>query len=394
MPSSAWFVSSMSSQAFWSGGKSAAAAATGASNEVSGLGTDEVIMQVASLLQTCLKVSGIKSGKAPTGWPQELDLDAHQDQTRRRHRCISFALTVLKRLQEASTQLAALRSSSRNSSSSSSSSSVQQAPCYAAPALLQLAGGCITTLQQALAGALQDGDFERQHLIAKFLRHIDQQPPQNRRWLQQLLQLRLTQGEPHVTTPMLEAALLDTLQHVVLLGQQLQQLLLPGNKKAAAAALQGLQEKQQQLQQALRAALWRLSEAQDLEQQFLEWLQRLMESSSSSSGYAELQWHSTQKDAAIADLASKQPTAAYTVDGNARAAQQNEGWQTMPVGLATQLVGPQLLLQLREFGCALWSALPQQNCCNNAACTNLGSISEAKLVSAKGSRCSKCQVAR
>jgi hypothetical protein len=238
--------------------------------------------------------------------------------------------------------------------------------------------------------------LQQQHFMDNFLPTIDQQPPQARRWLQELLQLRLSQGEPHVCTPVLAGALYDTVQHVALLGQQLQHLLLPGNKKAAAAALQGLQEKQQQLKQALTAALWRLRKAQDIEQQFLQQLQRLADSSSSSCSISLeiLHMHTTQKDAAIADLANKQPPAAYTVYADARAAQQDEGQQTLPVGVATQLVGPQLLLQLREFGCALWSALPQPSCCNNAACTNLGSISEAKLVSAKGSRCSKCQVAR
>jgi hypothetical protein len=123
MPSSAWLVSSISSPVFWSGGESAAAAAAGASRGQSSIETDEVIVQVAALLQTCLKVSGIKSGNSPAGWLERTDLDQHQVQTQHHHHCISFALTVLKRLQEASIQLAALRSSSSSSSSSRSSSS-------------------------------------------------------------------------------------------------------------------------------------------------------------------------------------------------------------------------------------------------------------------------------
>jgi hypothetical protein len=66
----------------------------------------------------------------------------------------------------------------------------------------------------------------------------------------------------------------------------------------------------------------------------------------------------------------------------------------LAVDLASGLVGEQLLRQLCQFGAALWAALPQPICCNNAACSSLGSISEAKLVARKGSRCSKCQVAR
>jgi hypothetical protein len=142
-----------------------------------------------------------------------------------------------------------------------------------------------------------------------------------------------------------------------------QQLLLPGKKEAAAAALQGLQEKQQQLQQALRAALWRLSEAH-------------------------------KQDVDTADLVDKQPPESFDASTIDSAQRQGEVVQTLHVEAAAQLVGPKLLKLLREFCCALWSVLPQPCCCNNPACANLGSISEAKLVSAKGSRCSKCQVAR
>jgi hypothetical protein len=57
-------------------------------------------------------------------------------------------------------------------------------------------------------------------------------------------------------------------------------------------------------------------------------------------------------------------------------------------------VGTELPQQLQQFGSALWSSLPQPRCCNNAACANLGSISEAKLVAGRTSKCSKCKAAK
>jgi hypothetical protein len=67
---------------------------------------------------------------------------------------------------------------------------------------------------------------------------------------------------------------------------------------------------------------------------------------------------------------------------------------SVSAGTAAALLGAGLPAQLHAFGIALWSALPQPRCCNNAACTNLASVSEAKLVAGKASRCSKCKVAK
>jgi hypothetical protein len=263
----------------------------------------------------------------------------------------------------------ALRSGSSSSSSSSSAEgSAHSAPCSAAAALLQVAGACLTLIQQSLGSLLQDS--ERQHQqIAEALRlqfelSCYSSLEEKADLLQQHLQ-RLQQGDPHIDNSLLVDVLQQILQHVVLLGRQLQRLLLPGNRKAAAAALHGLQEKQQQLQQLLRAALWRLSRAQDQDVQF-------------------------------AELIFQEPPESFEATAVDHAEQQGQAaeLQAMLPEVAAMLVGPRLLLQLSDFGCALWSALPQPHCCNNVACINFGSISEAKLVSGKGSRCSKCQVAR
>jgi PAS domain-containing protein len=312
IPISAWFVSCVSSPMFWSGGESAAAEQL---SEDLTSESDEVIAQVASLLQTCLKISGFKSGKAPSSGDSTRDLDEHEVQAQHHHRCINFALSVLQRLQEASVQLAALRSGGNSSSSSSSVQQAQQVPCYAAPALLHLAGVCLILLEPSTTGLLQAGDLQHQQLM-----NIVQQQPSHllpqatAAWLQQQQQLMLVVGN----------ALYHGLQHVALLGRQLQQLLLPGKEKAAAAALQGLQEKQQQLQQSLRSAVWRLNRADEIVRQHSQQLQRLALDSSSSSSTVELfQGLITQWNAATQDLVGRQPPGLCNTGAAEHAKQQS-----------------------------------------------------------------------
>uniref|UniRef100_A0A383VPY6 phytol kinase n=1 Tax=Tetradesmus obliquus TaxID=3088 RepID=A0A383VPY6_TETOB len=56
--------------------------------------------------------------------------------------------------------------------------------------------------------------------------------------------------------------------------------------------------------------------------------------------------------------------------------------------------GEQLLAQLRAVGAAVAAALPVGWACNNAACTNLGKLSELQLVSGRGKVCSGCRQVR
>jgi hypothetical protein len=331
----------------------------------------------------------MKSGEAPSGaLSNKLEQASNAG---RHHRIHKFAVSILQQLREASVQLAALRSSSSSSSSqkekssskkgsssrqsSSSSRPAQAAPTYAAPALLQLAGASLIIIAQALAGVLQVGDLQQQE------------------------QQQQAQGTPCIAVGLLADHLFQCLEHVTLFGSQLQQLELPGKKKLAAAALQDLQEQQQQLQQALTAALWRLGRVCDSAQAHDQQVERHLAASSSSSSSnvcAVLQHHIAQWHAEAEQLASQNPPEAFTAAATAGDVhlQEDCDYGFLPAELTAQLLGARLSQQLQGFGSSLWSALPQRRCCNNAACTNLGSVSEAKLVSAKGSRCSKCQVAR
>jgi hypothetical protein len=308
-----------------------------------------------------------------------------------------------------SEQLAAVRSASRSktgrgntqknsSSSSSSSSSGTQASSYAAPALLQLAWVSLLVSERALAGLLQVADTQQQQQqqCEGFLQWLDD--CQYYKVVTQQQTLPLPQDKPYVFTGHLAACLFYHWKQVKLLGDQLQQLVLPGKKKVAAAALQSLQEQQQQLQQALRTAVWRLDAAYGFHSK--RWRhpqQHLAGSSSSRSSSTDItlvQHCAAEQDAALKELADKQPPETYEPPADDRHKQALEGRQVMLAELAAEFINPQLLPLIRGFGSALWSALPQPCCCNNWACANLGSISEAKLVSAKGRRCSKCQVAR
>jgi hypothetical protein len=188
--------------------------------------------------------------------------------------------------------------------------------------------------------------------------------------------------------------LYNMLMSVYWLRPQLQQLLLPGDPRKAAAALQGLQEQHQQLQQALGSALWRLNKAADIitdlsSSQQQQQQQQQQDTRSSSSG---CQVNDSGCAARLQELASTQHTVPLCND-DIHPARHEHGVALTPAQAAA-LVGAELPQQLQQFGSALWSALPQPRCCNNAACANLGSISEAKLVPAKGNRCSKCKAAR
>jgi hypothetical protein len=239
----------------------------------------------------------------------------------------------------------------------------------------------------------------------------------------------------------LAQSLFGCLGHMHWLRPQLQQLLLPGNPRKAAAALQGLQEQQQQLQQALEAALWRFRKlaetmnygSSEQQQQMLEvqkaavlLMKQFVSYKSSNLGSAAATaavGSNGQSDQAVlprqalADSSSsssschstsREGVSVPTVDIDAVVSLKPEG----PLGLAdldpakllfvhpaaaataAALIGSELPQQLQQFGSALWSAQPQLRCCNNAACANLGSISEAKLVAGMASRCSKCKAAK
>jgi hypothetical protein len=124
IPSSAWFSSSISSARFWW----AAEPATGQSNAEADTKSEEVVMQVASFLHTCLKATGMKTGKPCTplipGSPYAAGSLLPVDQ--QHYRSLDFLLSILKQLQESSLQLAALPSSTTTNTSSSSSSSKKE----------------------------------------------------------------------------------------------------------------------------------------------------------------------------------------------------------------------------------------------------------------------------
>jgi hypothetical protein len=390
LPSSSWFISSMSSLGFWSGAESAAAgqgssssSSTGSASAAAAAGSDELVLQLASLLHTCLKITGAKSGKAPVTIPDKPGTASKAEQ---QHRTVLFSLSVLQRLQEASTQLATQCNSSSNSSSSSSLS--LQASSFVAPAFLQLAGVNLQVIKQVLTDLLQFGDD---------MQLVDASQQQQQQQQQQPNKL-------HVSNRLLADVLSQCLQHVQWLGVQLQQLLLPGKPDKAAAALQDLQEQQQQLQQELVAAIWRLDQAFESAKSGGQEHARSARAVAAQVGISRTTdlslnvplVHALHHTDALWQLTGKEPDAKYDA---AAAAQQShfthyDCYYMLAADLASGLVSKQLLRQLRQFGSALWAALPQPHCCNNAGCSSLGSISEAKLVARKGSRCSKCQVAR
>jgi hypothetical protein len=183
---------------------------------------------------------------------------------------------------------------------------------------------------------------------------------------------------------------------------QLQQLLLPGDVRKAAAALQELQEQQHHLRQALETALWRLKKAAvliancQIGRELQQWQQQ--HGSTNSIGYGHCFGRSIicegecTADVNLVELASSRPEASPRLADLDSTQMPIDG--SLKAETAAALVGTELPQQLQQFGSALWSALPQPRCCNNAACANLGSISEAKLVAGRTSRCSKCKAAK
>jgi hypothetical protein len=355
------------------------------------------VLQLTSLLHTCLKITGAKTGKAPV--PMFPDQPGEASRAQQQCRNMHFALDILQRLQEATAQLAARCSSSSSSGTkvinsskksapstgSSSSRAMQQASSsYAAFAFLHVAGVNLQIIEQAVACQLQVGDLSQQQLCAILS--------------PQLTDPILRQPDKlYVRNRPLADVLSQCLQHVQWLGVQLQQLVLPGQPDKAAAALQDLQEQQLQLQQELVAAIWRLDQAFESAQAS----DREREQAAIRAGFVMSAgmrlspYHAEHHTHEVWQLVGRTPTGPYL----AAAAQRSEWtdydlYYMLAVDLASKLVGEQLLRQLRQFGAALWAALPQPHCCNNAGCSSLGSISEVKLVARKGSRCSNCQVAR
>jgi hypothetical protein len=198
-------------------------------------------------------------------------------------------------------------------------------------------------------------------------------------------------------------ALFRILEHVYWARAQLHQLVLPGDSAKAAAALQDLQEQQQQLQQALTAALWCLHRAAEIMRAYDTEQQQQQQQQQQQLHHQEDEAHSSSRKtqlcdpacaAELAGLASCQPTEQLDLAAVDLAGRNSDCTFALSAAQAASLLGSELPQQLQQFGSALWSALPQPRCCNNAACANLGSVSEAKLVAGKASRCSKCKVAK
>jgi hypothetical protein len=206
-------------------------------------------------------------------------------------------------------------------------------------------------------------------------------------------------NEVVIRSDVLAHSLFQCLAYMHWAGGQLQQLVLPGDPAKAAAALQDLQEQQQQLQQVVATAVWRLNRvaalfAEQNTELALQRQQQLTGSSSSIDGSGSIMSTGQLRltAAELAAVVSSKPVGLLPF-----AELDPAGWPVMlmlPTATEVDLTGRQLPSQLYAFGSALWSALPQPRCCNNVACTNLGSVSEAKLVAGKASRCSECKTAK
>jgi hypothetical protein len=358
LPTASWFYGSAGSPQFWSGAES-----------------DELAVQLASLLRTCLKIESsnpqrdsaaaqrslVRTGKllgllhvyAFMAWATEHN---------------STMSSISNAAGETSSSSNSRRVDEAGSSSSLSSWTVQlsnlKEPCP--QPLLQLASLLIMRFAIALAVVLQ-------------------------------VTPRGSDDDQSVQCNDLAGFLFDCLGHVHWLRLQLQQQLLPGDLRKAAAALQGLQEQQQQLQQALEAAVWRLNKfalvADSGDGQAAQVLLSPQELVTSGSNIS-----STDREGALIPAVDIDALASSRPEGSISLADLSPDATpdglTMAAATAAALVGAELPQQLQQFGSALWSALPQPRCCNSAACANLGSISEAKLVAGRASRCSKCKVAK
>jgi hypothetical protein len=358
LPVAAWFLSSVTSAQFWSGAES-----------------DDLVLHVASLLRSCIKIGRQDTEERPLVsepiWLQ---------------RC-SETLAII----QSCTHVAWLAGSGSSSSSSSkdgtgiicadsiaageTGSSIVQLNSYTEPCpqpFLQLSGLLLTVLAQALAAVPYPA--------------VEAAPG--------LSDVLLFQAD------ILAVSLFQCLGFLHWAGGQLQQLVLPGDPAKAAAALQDLQEQQQQLQQALTVAVWRLNQTAAMvagSQHTDEQQQQQQNAGSSSStvgGSGDEGTPIMPARAPPSDLhaiLASQPTGPLTLVELDPTRQPSV---LLVASVTADLMGAQLPAQLQAFGSALWSALPQPRCCNNAGCTNLGSVSEAKLVAGKASRCIKCKVAK
>uniref|UniRef100_A0A383VRN8 MYND-type domain-containing protein n=1 Tax=Tetradesmus obliquus TaxID=3088 RepID=A0A383VRN8_TETOB len=75
-------------------------------------------------------------------------------------------------------------------------------------------------------------------------------------------------------------------------------------------------------------------------------------------------------------------------------AQQHDGSSAAAASVVQRVWGDALPGQLRAFGAAVAAALPIGWACNNAACTNLGKLSELQLVYGRGKLCGGCRQVR
>jgi hypothetical protein len=207
LPTTAWLIGSVSSPQFWSGAES-----------------DDLAAQVASLLRTCFKMDS------------KDELCAEQGSTAawfnfRQLINIGNALAAIQSYAHAAWKAAGSNSSSSssrnagsNTAGEASSSIVVQLSSYTEPCphpRLQIASLLLMNCGKALAEMLQSTE-EGAANAALF------------------------------ECNMFAECMFECLGCVHWLKSQLQQLLLPGDPRKAAAALQGLQEQQQQLQQARR----------------------------------------------------------------------------------------------------------------------------------------------
>jgi hypothetical protein len=316
LPLSAAFLLSYTSPQLWSGAES-----------------DQLLLHAASLLRTCIKISSSEPAeKAVAQDPYWLSQ-------------VGAMLALVQRC----TQFAAVpgANSSTSSSSSGGGGGSSAKPC--SMPFLQLSSLLLIMFARALAATLNQTVMGLLYAIS-------------------------------IPSNLFASSLLHYMEYVQWAGCQLQQLVLPGEQRKAAAALRDLQQQQQQVQEALAAAVRRLHSTADPtvagdHVQQLQPQQERVSSSNNSSGSSMQQQQQQQQ---------QQPQVRH-MDADMDLLESSEPAESVRAEL------PALLL---SFGEALWSALPQPRCCDNAGCINLGSVSEAKLVAGKASRCIKCKVAK
>jgi hypothetical protein len=374
LPSCRWVTCNIGQPGLWSGAES-----------------DDLVLHVASLLRSCMKATCLLQR---VDWMENIEA--------------YHLFSVMNLLEAASTNYAAAAAATAaeeenscagatccrssmplpgsqvsNPSSSSSSSSSQlhgaQQLSTAPPVFLQLMGLCLMLFEQAVS----ERYYEEPNIWA------------------------LATGGVDILERELSRIWFRCLQHVQWVGAQLQQLVLPGDPAKAAAALEDLQEQQQQLQQALTVAVWRLNKTAE------SWaaaaaaaaapgprpMQHGIGVGSSSSSSRRLSRGSTAGRSTfnLAEFVNCRPDAPLelaALDPSKLPAYYALPKLRLTIADVAALLRSQLPVLLHDFGGMLWSALPLPRCCGNLACANLGSVSEVKLVAGKASRCSKCHVAR